>query len=495
MRHLSATDAALIHGETPEWHLHVTTLVKLDPATMPLGYRFADFRKDLAVRLRSVPRFRQKVVELPFGLDRPIWADAGGFDPRRHIHRIEVPAPGGDTELFALAGKLAAAKLDRGRPLWECWLLEDRHSNGLALLIKNHHVLFDGVGGLEAMKALFDLSAAGPENLPPAAKDTGDKAPGGAELLARTILRAVSTHPLETARVAGQIVRRTIPTAQLLASEHRPLFGLDAPTNPFGGQITPERSFAAVSLPMAPIKEVRSQAGVTINDVLLAVVGGSLREYLLKRSALPEASLVANVAASTRTEQDGPDAGNRFGVLLARLGTHLDDPVARLHLVARETQKAKRSARELDRHGELDLSAAAPPMLVSALSRAYTTLGLQDRIKVIGNVGVSNVPGPRVQLYVCGARVRGIYVMGPLMLNSLINFTAVSRHDQFDVGVVSTPTVVPDVAELTTGLSTALRELRSALGRPATPTSRGDTRPQPKRGVAGGNSGAGRGHE
>jgi WS/DGAT/MGAT family acyltransferase len=265
----------------------------------------------------------------------------------------------------------------------------------------------------------------------------------------------------------GQVVRRAIPTAQLLTSQDRPPLGLDAPTNPFGGQITSERSFAAVSLPMAAIKEIRAQAGVTINDVLLALVGGSLRNYLLKRSALPRGSLVANVAASTRTEQDGPDAGNRFGVLLARLGTHLDDPVARLRLVARETRNAKRSARELDRHGELTLSAAAPPMLVSALSRAYTALGLQDRINVIGNVGVSNVPGPRVQLYVCGAQVRGIYVMGPLMLNSMINFTAVSRHDQFDIGVVSSPTVVAHIDELTTGLSAALRELRRALEGPA----------------------------
>lgn len=467
MHRLTAMDAALLHGETAEWHLHVTSLLELDPVTIPGGYRFEDFRDALVARLRSVPRFRQKVVPAPLGLDAPVWVDAGDFDPGRHVHPITLPESAGRAELLDLAGRLSGLKLDRRRPLWECWVIEGGGGAGLFLLIKNHHVLFDGVGGLEAMRALFDTTADGPARPPTAAPATDDPDPGPATLLLHALGRAVSTQPLAATRATAQIARKLPPLVAQLGRGGLPVTGLDAPANPFGGRITPERTFAAVSLPMSRIKDVRAATGVKVNDVLLALVGGALRRYLDRRATRPEASLVANVAMSTRSGDDGADAGNKIGVLFARLGTHLDDPAERLRCVAADTVEAKAINQRLGQGGDIDMAALGPPVVISALARLYAGIGLQDYLKVLGNVGVSNVPGPPVKLFVCGTGLRGIFVMGPLMLNSLINFTAVSYRGQLDVGIVSSPSIVAQPSELAADLTSALDELWRATGRGA----------------------------
>jgi WS/DGAT/MGAT family acyltransferase len=464
MRRLSATDAALLHGETAAWHLHVSSLLVLDPTTIPGGYRFEDFRDALSARLRSVPRFRQTVAEVPFGLDRPVWVDAGDFDPRRHIRHVAVPAPGGREELFKLAGALASSKIDRSGPLWECWVLEGPSEKELALLVKSHHVLFDGVGGLDAMRALFDLSADGPDTLPDPAPATDDASPGSIGLLWRAASRAITAQPPSTLRVVRQLVRQAGPLLRAALTGSRPLSGLDVPANPFGGRVTPERVMAGTSLPMPVVKAIGKAAGVTVNDVLLATLGGALRSYLEARGRLPQRPLVGNVAVSTRSGTGPRDAGNQYGVMFATLATHIKDPAQRLAAVRASSTKAKALADQLARGRETTLSAAGPPAVVSALAWAYGAAGLDQRLPLIGNVGVSNVPGPPVELFVCGAAVQGIYVLGPLMLNSVINFTAISGKDNLDVGLNTSPGVVPDILALADEIGPALLELSDALG-------------------------------
>src|SRR5258708_2719090 len=215
MDRVSASDASLLHGETTEWHLHVTTLLDLDPATTPAGYRFETFRDALALRLRAVPRFRQRVAAVPFGLDRPVWVDVGAFDAEHHIRRVRLPAAGGRRRLFEFAGDIASRKLAHDRPLWECWVIEGPRGRLEALLIKNHHVLFDGVGGLESMQAMFDVSA---ETQPDPAQAAEPAAPvthpgaGQLKLLARSALPAGTVQPLETAKIDRE---RAVTTLQL----------------------------------------------------------------------------------------------------------------------------------------------------------------------------------------------------------------------------------------------------------------------------------------
>jgi diacylglycerol O-acyltransferase / wax synthase len=469
MDRLSASDASLLHGETPEWHMHVTTLLDLDPATMPAGYRFETFRDALALRLRAVPRFRQRVAKVPFGLDRPVWVDLGTFDAEHHIRRVRLPAAGGRRRLFEFAGDIASKKLAHDRPLWECWVIEGPRSRLEALLIKNHHALFDGVGGLESMQAMFDVSAVTQPDPAPAAEPAEpvtDPGQGALELLARSALRAVTVQPLETVKVVRQMARQTVPLGRALLGNDRPLLGLDSPHSPLGGRITTERVTAGVALSMPLIKAIRHKADVKVNDVLLTVIGGALRRYLAENVDRGEHSMIANVAVSTRAAEGDENAGNKFSVMYVTLGTEIEDPAERLAAIHASSVKAKELSEELRQHHETAISAVGPPLLVDALARLYRAAGLATRIQLIGTVGVSNVAGPPLQLFICGAAVRSIFVFGPLMLNSTVNFTAVSNAGSLDVGVTSSPGVVGDLVYFADQMQPALAELAEAFGLP-----------------------------
>jgi diacylglycerol O-acyltransferase / wax synthase len=175
-------------------------------------------------------------------------------------------------------------------------------------------------------------------------------------------------------------------------------------------------------------------------------------------------TLIANVAVSTRGAEDGDDAGNKFSVMYATLGTNIADPAERLTSIHSSTLRGKQLIDQMDASRDTTLSAIGPPLLVDALGRIYRAARLEDRVQLIGNVGVSNVVGPPMQLFICGAPVRSMFVFGPLMLNSTINCTAVSNADSLDVGITSSPGVVPDLYGLSAYLEPALDEVAESFG-------------------------------
>jgi diacylglycerol O-acyltransferase len=465
---LSAIDAALIHGEMPEWHGHVTSLLVLDPASMPSAYRFEWFRAALAARLAGVARFGQRIAPTPWGVDRPVWIDDGGFDAEHHIKRLVLHNAGTIEHLFRAAGEVAGHQLEHDRPLWECYVVETRRGRLSALIVKNHHALFDGVGGLESMQAMFDLSAATASEhgepvsaRPPSVRSATPSAVG---MLLRSAVRGLVVQPAESVKVARQLIRQALPVGRAVLSGDRPVLGLNAPCNPFPGWISPERTVSGAQLSMQQMKAVRHQADIKLNEVLLAVVGGALRRYLVARQGVSGPSLVANVAVSTRAADEKADSSNKFSVMFATLGTAISDPLVRLSAIHDSSVKAKRLTEALQNRSDTSVAAAGPPILVSGLARLCRAAGLHRRISLIGNIGVSNVPGPPVQLFVGGAAVSAMFVFGPLMLNSVINFTAVSNGDHLDVGVASSPGVTPDIDELARLLQPALDELTESLG-------------------------------
>ncbi len=467
MDRLSAIDAALVHGETPEWHVHVTSLLLLEKKS-PAGYRFEAFRNALAHRLRGIPEFRQTVAQAPLGIDRPAWVDAGPFDAQRHIHRSVVGNPGSDRQLFDIAADVASRKLGHDRPLWECHVVETSGGRLKALIIKNHHALFDGVGGLESMQAMFDLSADAPAAngaQPPSPAPADPRpVPGLAEMLIKSVARGLVVQPRETVKVARQLVRQALPLGQMLLGGNRPALGVDSPASPFPGQITADRNVSGARLSLPLIKTIRRQADVKVNDVLLAVVGGALRTYLSTRASTGSRSLVANVAVSTRGADEKASGSNKFSVMFVTLGTTITDPADRLAAVHDSSVKAKRFSETLQTRTDTSIAAAGPPVMVTALARLVRAIGLHRHVSLLGHVGVSNVAGPPAQLFVGGAAVRGLFVFGPLMLNSMVNFTAVSNNDNLDVGVTSSPDAVPDIHDLASCLAPALDELAKALG-------------------------------
>ena len=284
------------------------------------------------------------------------------------------------------------------------------------------------------------------------------------DVLLRSAVRGLVVQPAESVKVARQLIRQALPVGRAVLSGDRPVLGLNAPRNPFPGWISRERTVSGAQLSMRQMKAVRRQADIKLNEVLLAVVGGALRRYLVARQGVSGPSLVANVAVSTRAADEKADSSNKFSVMFATLGTAISDPLVRLSAIHDSSVKAKRLTEALQNRSDTSVAAAGPPILVSGLARLCRAAGLHRRMSLIGNIGVSNVPGPPVQLFVGGAAVSGMFVFGPLMLNSVINFTAVSNSDRLDVGVASSPGVIPDIDELAQLLQPALDELTESLG-------------------------------
>lgn len=466
LQRMSGVDSIFLAAEQPGHHVHVMGLLILDPSTVPGGYSFEGFCDFAAARLPALTPLRRRLVEVPGGLANPYWTDAGEIDLEHHIRRAAVPTPGGPRELAAMASEMMERPLDRRLPLWEMLLVEGLAGGHVALLAKLSHAMMDGMAGVRLMASLFSTTPEYPEPLPVEGEDgpggpdgqAGRRDPNQLELLAGAVPWLLR-RPLRAAR-AGLGTAWGLLGRALSESDETPESAVRTERCWLNAQLSPYRSTAWVTLPLAEVRAVGDAADVTVNDVLLAVVGGALRRYAEPRGVLPEAPLVAGVPVALRNEEERANAVSSFAV---GLGTDEADPVARLRSIS-DTMAAKKSRRG-STVGE-DLLAWAevpPPAVFSLVMRAYLGLDLESRFNPICNLVVSNVPGPPESLYLAGARLAAIHPLGPVFSGMALNVTAMGCGDGLDVGLVACRRVIPDLWELAGELSTALAELRTAV--------------------------------
>jgi diacylglycerol O-acyltransferase len=459
---LTGLDASFLYNETPTLHMHTLKYTVLDVSTVPGGYDFARFQHELDRRLHLLPPFRRRVVQVPGQLHHPVWIEDPNFDLSYHVRRIGVPPPGGRREMDETIAEIASWPLDRSRPLWEIWMLEGLEGGRVGFLAKIHHTVADGVA---AAAMLANVMATTPDEVdPPPPKTTwrGEPIPSAWRLL----LDAIRDIVLGLVRLPG-LLRRTLPRVRAVA-EHRktadvttPRPILDTARTPFNGSLTPHRSFATTTLSLDDVKEVKTAFGVTVNDVVLGMVAGSLRAWLEARGALPDRALVAGVPVST----DDPDAikrlgGNKVSNMFTTLATDIEDPVERLHAIHAVTGAAKEMHNILGADMLADWSEYTPPKPYSWFMRQYGRFRLAERHRPPINLVVSNVPGPREPLYVAGARMDGIYSVGPILEGIGLNVTVWSYCDQLNVGVIACREHISDPHEITEGMASALDELR-----------------------------------
>jgi diacylglycerol O-acyltransferase len=464
MKRLSGMDALFLSMETPSWHQHVGGLTILDPGDRTVT--FDGIVRAIEARVAGAPKFRWKLKSAPFDLDRPGWVDDEEFDVRRHVRRVGVPAPGGRRETAEVAGMILSTQLDRRRPLWELWMLDGLAQGRVALLLKYHHCLLDGMAGASLATVLMDVEpdATGPPvPFPPPEEQTAGAEPSSVELIAHAASQLVR-RPYDLARFAVGGSQKLLAGANALRRESHQLTG---PKTPFNAAIGPRRDLSFTAVSMDDVKALKVKHGVKVNDVVLALVAGALRSYLLDLGVLPEASLVSGVPVSTRTEGDTTQ-GNKVSTMFVPLGTDIADPVERLRAIYGATQAAKAmqqamSAREIQSLGEL----ASPLILSTALRTVYRTR-LISRMPTAVNTLVSNVPGPPIPLYSCGARVTGIFPCSVIMEGMGINATVISYMDRVDFGFHVDPDLVPDPWVVADSIGDALAELTraSGLGRP-----------------------------
>ncbi len=466
MQRLSGLDTAFLSIESPSAHMHVMGVAVLDPRDLSPELDFDRFCAHLAERLPLIPPFRQRLVTVPFGLDYPAWVEDPAFDLDYHLRRVAVPAPGGQKELATLAADIASRPLDRARPLWEMYFVEGLEHGRVALVSKIHHSAIDGMSGVDIMAHLFDLEAAPEPRLAIAiAPDwSPERVPSDVELLAQAMVTA-ARRPVRVVRTASKVVGTAWRVVQRVrGADNHGGVPLTAPKLTMNGTITPHRSIAFSSVPLAEVKRLKDALGVKLNDVVLAVATGALRSYLVGRDELPDRSLVATIPTSVRAVDEANTMGNRVSAMFAQLPTELDDPIARVEAIRLSTIDAKDIHDDIGATTLQELAALASPAMLRSAMRLVSTFRLTDRIgSAVHNLVVSNVPGPPFPLYLAGARLEAMHPLGPIFDGAGLNLTVISYLDHLDFGFLGCRELLPDIDDLAAAVPDALRELAKAV--------------------------------
>ena len=464
MRHLqrlSGLDASFLYLETPTQPLHVCSVLELDASTIPGGYSFERLRDEMALRVAAIPTFREKLANSFLNLDHPVWVEDEHFDVQRHLHRIGLPAPGGRAELAEVCGHLAALPLDRRHPLWEMWVIDGLGGTGvrkrgrLAVMTKVHHAAVDGVSGANLMSQLCSMQPDAPPPEPVAAS-------GGVDPLRIALggLGRFAARPVKLAtKVLPSTVTTVVETVRRVADGRAMASPFAAPHTPFNATITAHRNVAFAQLDFEDVKTVKNHFNVKVNDVVLALVSGVLRQYMLDRAELPEAPLVAMVPVSVHDRSDRPGR-NQVSGMFASLKTQIEDPGERLRAIAADNTAAKEHSGAIAATLLQDWSQFAGPAIFGVAMRVYARSRLTE--SPVHNLVVSNVPGPQIPLYFLGAEVDAMYPLGPIFHGAGLNITVMSLNGKLNVGLISCPELLSDLAEMADGFAPGMKELLKA---------------------------------
>jgi len=457
-------DASFLYMETPSVHMHTLKVAVIDlPAKIPYADVFDLVRVSMESKLHLVPRLRLRPVEVPGGLHHPMWVNDPNFNIGRHLYRSKIAAPGSQREMDQAIAEVASIQLPRDRPLWETWLLEGLADGGVVLVTKIHHSLADGVASAAMMAKVMTLEpdrddhnalnrAWFPEPLPSR----------------RTLLKDALRDQREQLGTVAPLLRRTIKgSVNVLKNiKHRAIevpYPFVTPRTVFNRTLSPRRSFATTSLPVAELKAVKNAARVTLNDVVLATVAGALDRFFEGRGETLSKPLIASVPMSVASPGDAPrEAGNRVANLFTSLCNDIHDPLERLHKIHAVTSQSKEVQQQLGIETMLDWSEAAPAVAYRWALGAFSQSGLSDIMPPPANLIVSNVRGPDHPLYVAGARLRTIYSVGPAIEGIGLNITGWSYCGDLAIALIADADAIPDPHIITEALRPALDDLIEA---------------------------------
>jgi diacylglycerol O-acyltransferase len=476
MRQLTSLDAQFLALETPRQSGHVAGLAILDPSTTPSGeLTLADIEALIAERLPLLPPLRWRLQEVPLGLDYPYWADDIDFDLDFHVRELALPAPGSDAQLAEQVARITSRPLDRGRPLWELYLIHGLEAGHTAMLTKIHHALIDGMSGAEIMGLLLDLSPEGREVTVPDRWGDDEPPPGELGMFARGLM-GLPRYPLRALRslpAAAPNLEET-PFATLpgagtfgrLAKAVRARNGgaarekMVAPKTSFNGRVSAHRRFTFGQLPLDEVKAVKNFHGVTVNDVVVAICAGAVRRWLLEHGELPAEPLVAQIPVSVRTDEQVGTYGNRIMLMSAPLFTEEPDPIRRLQRTHDSLDGMKERHRALPANLLQDANHFIPPAVFSRAARVTFRLATSRPGRPTWNLVISNVPGPQVPLYCAGARLVANYPVSVITDGMGLNITVMSYCGRLDFGIVADREQMPDVDRLIGWLGESLEELK-----------------------------------
>jgi diacylglycerol O-acyltransferase / wax synthase len=451
---LTAIDASFLHQEGPTSHMHVGALARFEGPPPP----FTEVLDTLRGRLHLVPRYRQKLQVPPAGTGRPLWVDDPSFSLEYHVRHTALPHPGSEEQLLLLAGRIFSQQLDRSKPLWEVWMVEGLEEGGFALLTKTHHALIDGIAGVDIAQVIFDLTPVPAEVPHPDEPWQPAQTPTGAQVLASGTLDLLRTG-VRTAAAAASLVTR--PT-EALRSARVAVEGLGevawaglnpAPPTPLNVEIGPHRRFRVVRRDLADFKAVKNAFGGTVNDVVLTVVSGALREWLRSRGVRTEGlELRALVPVSIRTQDQRGTTGNRIAAMRGPLPVYVEDPIVRLRTVKAGMDGLKESKQAVGAEVLANVQNFAPPTILAQASR----LNFSTRLF---NLIVTNVPGPQFPLYVRGRELLDVFPVAFLPKDHALAIAIMSYNGRMNFGLLGDYDALPDIDTIAEGIEASLGEL------------------------------------
>jgi WS/DGAT/MGAT family acyltransferase len=432
-KRLSALDRSFLSFESRDVMMHVGALLELSPPQDGADGWSRDLRDELA-REPSVERPWNMRLAHPEMLSSPLqaWVEDDGFDVEYHVRRSALPKPGDERELGILVSRLHGTPLDFHRPPWEAHFIEGLENDRIALYFKVHHALVDGYTGMRMLARSLSRDPADDETPLFFARPPDERPPRNHE--EEATFHALMSIARDQFGVAKDIGRA------LMSRRHAP--SLKAPKSILNQRISRSRRFATQQLPIDRMKEIAQRAGGTINDVVLAVCGVSLRRFLAEQDALPDGPLIAMVPVNVRPKDD-PGGGNAVGAILASLATDIADPRACLDAVIASTKRAKAELQGMSKNAILQYSA----LVLAPLSLALIP-GAVGRVRPAFNVVVSNVPGPESHLWFRGWRLDEMYPLSIPFHGYALNITVQSYAGSLNFGFTGCRDTLPHLQRL-----------------------------------------------
>jgi diacylglycerol O-acyltransferase len=453
MELISPTDSMFLIGESREHPMHVAGLQLFKPPEGS-GPEFVRELHEMIVKNDDFqPTFRKHPGRLLGGISNLTWAFDDDVDIDYHLRMSGLPRPGRIRELLELVSRLHGTLLDRHRPLWETSLVEGLEDGRFAIYSKIHHSLLDGISAQRlTIRSMTpdsdDREVRVPWTLGPKPKS---KRPGQSRSTIGSITDVVGS--------VASLAPSTLSVARAALLEQQLTLPFRAPKTMFNVPIGGARRVAAQSWPLARFRAIKSAAGVTVNDVVLAMCSGALRAYLIEADALPDTPLVAMVPVSLRADDEQDAGGNMVGTILCNLATDMDDPAKRLDAINMSMRDNKKVFSELPRNQALALSA----FLMGGIALGLVP-GFVSTAPPPFNLVISNVPGAREPLYWRGARLDGNYPFSIALDGQALNITLTNNADNVDFGLVGCRRSVPHLQRLLLHLEDALADLEKAVG-------------------------------
>jgi WS/DGAT/MGAT family acyltransferase len=466
---MSATDAGFFYADSENTPLHVGSVAVFDGPAPTYG----DLVRLLLSKLHNVPRYRQRVREVPMQLGRPMWVDDPHFQILYHVRHTAVPSPGSDEQLRNLAGRVLGQRLDMAKPLWEVWLVEGLEEGRWAIISKVHHCMVDGIAGTDLMQQIFDLD---PDTTHPAPHPwTPQRDPSGAGLMAGALVENM-THPLRQLTSApalggaGRTAKGLINSGRTLASA-LPQFAKQAATpmaRTLTGPIGPHRRWAWTEAQVEEFKGVRTALGGTVNDVVLTAITRGFRDLLEGRGALADNVVVRSmVPVSVRQPGERGTLNNRVSAVFVDLPVGEADPVERLTRIRRQMDDYKKTMQAVDARSIISMGDFVAPTLLSLGIRAAMQMG-----QFWAQAVTTNVPGPRVPLYVLGRRMRSAHAYVPIGGGTRVSIGIFSYLNTMTFGINADFDGFPDVDVLAGGIRNGVDELKALAGKESAAASR-----------------------